>query len=66
MKLNRPMLSCKRQSHATDVDRAEPIWTTTHGGYTLALANNRQYYADVLDGPPGAVWSGPNQAAWVD
>ncbi len=46
-----------------------PIWTTTHGGYTLALANNPAYYADVLDGPPGAVWSGPNQArwfAWVD
>ena len=43
----------------------EPIWTTTHGGYTLALANNPAYYADVLDGPPGAVWSGPNQEAWI-
>jgi 4-amino-4-deoxy-L-arabinose transferase-like glycosyltransferase len=42
----------------------EPVWTTTHGGYTLALANNPVYYADVLDGPPGAVWSGPNQAEW--
>jgi hypothetical protein len=42
----------------------EPVWTTTHGGYTLALANNPVYYADVLDGPPGAVWSGPNQAQW--
>ncbi len=42
----------------------EPVWTTTHGGYTLALANNPAYYADVLDGPPGSVWSGPNQAAW--
>lgn len=42
----------------------EPVWTTTHGGYTLALANNPAYYADVLDGPPGAVWSGPNQARW--
>jgi len=42
----------------------EPVWTTTHGGYTLALANNPAYYADVLDGPPGAVWSGPNQDAW--
>ncbi len=42
----------------------EPVWTTTHGGYTLALANNPVYYADVLDGPPGAVWSGPNQARW--
>ena len=42
----------------------EPVWTTTHGGYTLALANNPVYYADVLDGPPGAVWTGPNQAEW--
>lgn len=42
----------------------EPIATTTHGGYTLALANNAAYYRDVLDGPPGAVWSGPNQRAW--
>jgi 4-amino-4-deoxy-L-arabinose transferase-like glycosyltransferase len=44
----------------------QPIWTTTHGGYTLALANNPEYYADVVDGPPGAVWSGPNQDAWFD
>ncbi len=43
-----------------------PIVTTTHGGYTLALANNPAYYADVLDGSPGAVWSGPSQAAWFD
>jgi 4-amino-4-deoxy-L-arabinose transferase-like glycosyltransferase len=42
----------------------EPVWTTTHGGYTLALANNPIYYAEVLDGPPGAVWSGTNQARW--
>jgi len=44
----------------------EPVATTTHGGYTLALANNPVYLADVLDGPPGAVWSGPNQQAWFD
>jgi hypothetical protein len=44
----------------------EPVWTTTHGGYTLALANNPVYYAEVLDGPPGAVWSGPNQKRWFD
>ncbi|WP_435005750.1 ArnT family glycosyltransferase [Tundrisphaera lichenicola] len=42
----------------------EPIWTTTHGGYTLALGNNPVYYAEVLDGPAGSVWSGPNQARW--
>lgn len=42
-----------------------PIWSTTHGGYTLALANNPFYYADVLDGPSGAVWSGENQKYWA-
>ncbi|HEY2157674.1 MAG TPA: phospholipid carrier-dependent glycosyltransferase, partial [Isosphaeraceae bacterium] len=44
----------------------EPIVTTTHGGYTLALANNPAYYADVVEGAPWSVWSGPNQAAWFD
>jgi hypothetical protein len=42
----------------------EPVLTTTHGGYTLALANNPVYYEEVLNGPPGAVWSGPRQQAW--
>lgn len=42
----------------------EPVWTTTHGGWTFALANNPVYYDEVLDGPPGAVWSGANQARW--
>ncbi len=44
----------------------EPVWTTTHGGYTLALANNPVYYKEVLNGPPGAVWSGPNQRKWFE
>ncbi|AGA27438.1 ArnT family glycosyltransferase [Singulisphaera acidiphila] len=44
----------------------ESVWTTTHGGWTLALANNPVYYAEVLDGPPGAVWSGANQKRWFD
>ncbi len=42
----------------------EPVWTTTHGGYTLALANNEVYYHDVLDGPPGSVWTGRDQSLW--
>ncbi len=42
----------------------EPVWTTTHGGYTLALANNEVYYSDVVEGPAGSVWSGPRQTAW--
>jgi 4-amino-4-deoxy-L-arabinose transferase-like glycosyltransferase len=44
----------------------EPVWTTTHGGYTLALANNPTYYAEVVNGPAGAVWSGANQKRWFD
>jgi 4-amino-4-deoxy-L-arabinose transferase-like glycosyltransferase len=42
----------------------EPVWTTTHGGYTLALANNEVYYRDVLNGPPGSVWTGHDQWLW--
>jgi 4-amino-4-deoxy-L-arabinose transferase-like glycosyltransferase len=44
----------------------EPVWTTTHGGYTLALANNPVYYSEVVYGPRGAVWSGGHQRAWFD
>jgi hypothetical protein len=44
----------------------EPVWTTTHGGYTLALANNEVYYRDVLEGPPGRVWTGRDQWLWWD
>jgi 4-amino-4-deoxy-L-arabinose transferase-like glycosyltransferase len=44
----------------------EPIWMTTHGGHTLALANNPEYYADVVDGPADSVWEGPNQKAWFE
>jgi 4-amino-4-deoxy-L-arabinose transferase-like glycosyltransferase len=44
----------------------EPVWTTTHGGYTLALANNPVYYRDVLNGAPGRVWSGHEQWLWWD
>ena len=43
-----------------------PVWTTTHGGYTLALANNEVYYRDVLNGSPGAVWTGDDQWRWWD
>jgi 4-amino-4-deoxy-L-arabinose transferase-like glycosyltransferase len=44
----------------------EPVWTTTHGGHTLALANNPTYYHEVLDGPTDAVWSGPGQRVWFE
>lgn len=44
----------------------EPVFTTTHGGYTFALANNPVYYEQVLHGPPGSVWTGQQQQAWMD
>jgi hypothetical protein len=42
----------------------EMVWTTTHGGYTLALANNAEYYDNVLDNPRAGVWKGASQRAW--
>ncbi len=43
----------------------EFVWTTTHGGYTFALANNPDYYRDVLNGPPGSVWDETKQRGWA-
>lgn len=45
-----------------------PIITTTHGGYTILLGNNSNYYREVVDQPPGVVWDGshgPGQSAWA-
>ena len=33
-----------------------PVLMTTHGGYTLHLANNATFYEEVVRGDPGAVW----------
>lgn len=44
----------------------EPVWTTTHGGYTLALANNPTYYRDVLNADSERVWTGRDQWLWWD
>ena len=51
--------------HAIALIFGVPVWTTTHGGYTLALANNEVYYRDVLNGSPGAVWTGRRPVAMV-
>ena len=42
-----------------------PIFTTTHGGYTLLLAHNPAYTRAVVEQPWGAVWEGEQQADWV-
>ncbi len=41
-----------------------PLVTTTHGGYTLLLANNAVFYDEVVDQPWGTVWSGASLARW--
>lgn len=44
-----------------------PIVTTTHGGYTLLLANNPDFYAYLRNAPWGAVWdSKPFDRVWAD
>lgn len=41
----------------------KPIVTTTHGGYTLWLANNPVYYSEVID-RGDVVWDGKSLARW--
>lgn len=40
------------------------IPATTHGGYTLALGNNPDFYRDVIEGGTGFPWPGPQLDAW--
>ncbi|HRA89665.1 MAG TPA: hypothetical protein PK992_16375, partial [Planctomycetaceae bacterium] len=40
------------------------IPATTHGGYTLALGNNTDFYRDVIDGHVPFPWPGPQLDAW--
>ncbi len=40
-----------------------PIMTTTHGGYTLWLANNPVYYCEVVEGHDSA-WRGESLDRW--
>lgn len=42
-----------------------PIVMTTHGGYTLLLANNPNFYAEVVEKPWGTTWSGDGLANWT-
>ena len=41
-----------------------PLLTTTHGGYTLLLANNSVFYDEVVGQTWGTVWSGESLARW--
>jgi len=40
------------------------IPATTHGGYTLALGNNPDFYRDVIEGEVSFPWPGPQLDAW--
>ena len=40
------------------------IVATTHGGYTLLLANNPVFYEEVVSAPFGTVWKGESLARW--
>ncbi|MDB5387994.1 MAG: hypothetical protein JWM11_3640 [Planctomycetaceae bacterium] len=42
----------------------KPTPATTHGGYTVLLANNPTFYREVLRGTPGAVWEEKSLLAW--
>lgn len=41
-----------------------PVTMTTHGGYTLLLANNPVFYDEVVRQPWGTVWEGGSLARW--
>jgi hypothetical protein len=41
-----------------------PIVTTTHGGYTLLLANNPSFYHYLRSAPWGSVWDGDEVNRW--
>jgi len=47
------------------VQFGRPIVSTTHGGYTLWLANNPDFYEHLRTGPWGSVWNAAEfNAAW--
>jgi hypothetical protein len=44
-----------------------PILMTTHGGYTVLLGNNDDFYREVVNQPLGTIWDGAHgggQEAW--
>ena len=43
---------------------SKPIFTTTHGGYTLLLGNNSVFYDEVVRSDWGTVWNGESLSRW--
>lgn len=44
----------------------KPLLTTTHGGYTLYLANNRHFYRYLREDQSGLPWDPRTQTDWGD
>jgi len=44
----------------------QPLLTTTHGGYTLYLANNRHFYRYLREDQMGLPWNPRRQTRWTD
>ncbi len=44
----------------------KPVFTTTHGGYTLLLGNNSVFYDEVVSQKWGTVWSYESLKNWQD
>ncbi len=42
----------------------EPLFTTTHGGYTLYLANNRHFYRYLRNDHSGLPWQPDEETVW--
>jgi hypothetical protein len=42
----------------------EPLLTTTHGGYTLYLANNRHFYSYLRNDRSGLPWEPQKETVW--
>lgn len=42
----------------------QPIITTTHGGYTLLLANNPVFWTEVVEDPDADFWRGESLETW--
>ncbi|MCA9043940.1 MAG: hypothetical protein KDA69_06450 [Planctomycetaceae bacterium] len=42
-----------------------PILMTTHGGYTLRLANNESFYREEVNQPWGTIWTGNAFDEWT-
>jgi hypothetical protein len=48
------------------IQLGHPVLMTTHGGYTLLLGNNQDFYDQVTSRSWSTVWEGAGQQDWAD